>query len=180
MSVFTDESEQGTSQFLICYFLSVFFCLFVYLCVSGGSPPCGGGVPCPFWDHLHVCAGLMSINLCPASFLLQSTAVQVRGPGGRKKETSVDTHDQQLIPVNILSYKMNILTWSDPSLGTAFIAAPPHSVRKWQTRLQLLNLYLLGWIRLFCSSSFLQFGSNWTKSQGPILCFLKQALVTCM
>ena len=36
----------------------------------------------------------LSINLCPASFLLQSTAVQVRGPGGRKKETSVDTHDQ--------------------------------------------------------------------------------------
>ncbi len=79
----------------------VFWCVCVCVCVCGSlcvcvssSPPRRGGVPRPFRRRVHVCAGLMSINLCPASFLLQSTAVQVRGPGGRKKETSVDTHDQ--------------------------------------------------------------------------------------
>lgn len=129
---FDFESEQGT--LLVLIFGVCFFC--VRVCVHLLS---GGGVPLAFWHHVHVCAGLMSINLCPASFLLQSTAVQVRGPGGRKKETSVDTHNQS---VSNISNTMNILTWSDPSLSTASIAAPRTLSKSDKIHLQLQHLDL--------------------------------------
>ena len=78
----------GTVCYVVCYFCA---CA-VWVRLQFASVTEAGCHVLSDTAHMS-CAGLMSINLCPASFLLQSTAVQVRGPGGRKKETSVDTHD---------------------------------------------------------------------------------------